>query len=767
MAKTLDQLRQSVAFLQQGNLAEAMRLSQAILRAEPGNFDAHHIMALASYHARDIDTAGRHIARALAIRSDMPDAFNTQGLIRRAQGRLAEGAEAFARAAKLNPRSREAHYNLANALQDMGRLAAALEHYDAALRVEPGMAMAWNNRGLALRRMGRAQEALSSFDEAIRLGPGFAPAHYNKADGLAALQQPEAAIAAYDRAIALQPGFAEAHCNRANALMVLGRHDEALAGYDRAIALQPGFAEAQVSRGIALSAAGRQAEAEESFRSAIALRPDYADAHYNLGKLLKEAGRLAEAVAAYDEAIRLRPEHAESHSNRGNALTELKRLDEAMASIDRAIALRPDFAEAHTNRGNALTALERYEEAAASHREALRLRPGWAEPHNNLGNVLMELNRLPEALAALDAAIALKPDHAMAYSNRGNALRELNRPAEAMASFDAALALTPDAPSVRYSKSVLVLQQHRFREGFALQRARWGAEDFEGFLPETGIPVWDGAPVGGEVLLWGEQGLGDEVFYASMLSLIDPAAQPLAVSCDRRLHPAYRRSFPGIRLLDRKTTEKTITGDFAAQAGIGDIGDLLAVDAARIAARRYPYLIVDDERRRQIAASAPFAGGGPVCGISWRSGNRKLGPSRSLRLTDLAPILKVPGLSFVNLQYGDVAQDIHAARQQLGSDVQLAEGVDVFGDVDGLLALIAACDVVLTTDNVTAHLAGALGKKSVVLVPTGRGRYWYWGGEARSLWYPSLRLVYQEAVGDWTGAIADAARQLAGLIQED
>lgn len=767
MAKTLDQLRQSVAFLQKGNLAEAIRVSQAILRLEPGNFDAHHIVALASFHARDIATAERHIARALAIRSDMPDAFNTRGLILRATGRLAEGAESFARAVKLNPRSREAHYNLANALQDLGRLPAALEHYDAALRIEPGMAMAWNNRGLLLRRMGRPQEALASFDEAIRRGPGFAPAHYNKADCLAALQRQAEAVAAYDRAIALQPGFAEAHCNRANVLMDLGRTEEALAGYDRAIALQPGFHQAQLSRGIALVAAGRAAEAEAGFCRAIALRPDYADAHYNLGKLLKEAGRCAEAVAAYDEAVRLRPDHAETHSNRGNALKELNRLDEAMAAFDRAIALKPDLAEAHTNRGNALTALERYDEAVASHREALRLRPGWAEPHNNLGNVLMELNRLPEALAAFDEAIALKPDYAMAYSNRGNVLRELHRPAEALASLDAALALTPDAAGVRYNKSVLMLQQHRFREGFALQRARWGSEDFEGLLPETAIPVWDGAPVDGEVLLWGEQGLGDEVFYASMLSLIDPARQKLAVSCDRRLHTLYQRAFPGIRLLDRKATQSSITGDFAAQAPIGDIGDLLQVDAQGIAARRYPYLFADSARRQRIMSAAPFAGGGPVCGIAWRSGNRKLGPSRSLRLTDLAPVLATAGLSFVNLQYGDVAEEIREARERLGVSVHVAEGVDVFGDIEGLAALIEACDVVLTIDNVTAHLAGALGKQSVVLVPTGRGRYWYWGGEARSLWYPSLGLVYQEKVGAWSEAIAAAARQLAGLTRED
>jgi ADP-heptose:LPS heptosyltransferase len=95
-------------------------------------------------------------------------------------------------------------------------------------------------------------------------------------------------------------------------------------------------------------------------------------------------------------------------------------------------------------------------------------------------------------------------------------------------------------------------------------------------------------------------------------------------------------------------------------------------------------------------------------------------------------------------------------------EVQQARDVDVFRDVDGLLSLIDLCDVVLTIDNVTAHLAGSIGKKSVVLVPAGKGRYWYWGGEEQSLWYPSLRLVYQENVGDWAPGIASAA----GLLQQ-
>lgn len=763
MSDTLTQLRQAVASLQAGDLGGAIGKSQAILRKEPRNFDALHIVALASYHARDLATALRNVEAALAVRSDMADAFNTHGLILRALSRPAEAADQFARAVKLNGRSREAHYNLANCRQDLGQYPAALEHYDAALRIDPAMLVAWNNRGLVLARMGRMADAAASFTEAIRRSDGFAPAFYNRADALASLRRFDDALRDYDRAIALKPDFAEAHCNRANALLELGRVQEALAGYDRAIGLLPRFHQAQLSRGIALANLGRPAEAEESFRKALALRPDYVDAHYNLGKVLKEQGRAGEAVESYDLAIALRPNHAEAYGNRGNALKDLKRPEEALSSYDKAIALKPDLAEAHSNRGTVLCDLLRLDAALAAHDQAIALRPQTAEFHSNRGNTLKEMNRLEAALVAFDAAIALRPDYAEAYSNRGNALRELGRLDEARDSFDTALGLSPCEAGMRYNKSIVALQAHDFREGFDLYRDRWKTDEFDGRVPDTGIPAWDGGVPAGRLLLWAEQGIGDEVFYASLLSLLNRQRLQVTVSADRRLHPIYARSFPGLPLLGRDETTRAIAGGFAAQAPIGDLGHFLGIDAAAVARRRYPYLVAGPERMQRLQAANPVFGSRPVCGISWRSGNRRMGSSRSIGLGDLAPVFAGLPYGIVNLQYGDVAGEIGEARERLGPAVHVLEDLDLFNDLDGLLAAIALCDVVLTIDNVTAHFAGALGKRAIVLVPTGKGRYWYWGGERQSLWYPSLDLVYQDSIDDWGSALAAASALLASM----
>jgi len=169
-------------------------------------------------------------------------------------------------------------------------------------------------------------------------------------------------------------------------------------------------------------------------------------------------------------------------------------------------------------------------------------------------------------------------------------------------------------------------------------------------------------------------------------------------------------------------------------------------------------LVPDSDRSSQLKASLPQGGRNLVCGISWRSANEKFGAEKSMRMTDLAPLFQNAGLSFVNLQYGSVDAEIAQAQDLLGTDIHQVRDLDVFHDIDGLLALIDACDLVITTSNLTAHLAGALGKRGCVMVPFAKGRLWYWHlSDTFSLWYPSLRVFYQQDPTSWSSTISDVA----------
>jgi tetratricopeptide (TPR) repeat protein len=611
----------------------------------------------------------------------------------------------------------------AAALHQQGRIGEALKLYNTVLAVDAGNLDALHLKGLALFHMGQFSEAIDQLTTVIRRNRNFPPAFNNRGLAYQAQGKRNEALQDFEKAVSLNPSFAEALCNKANVLRELGRHDAAT----------------------------------EACLSAMKLRPGVPEFHNSLGVIHKDRRDWTAALNQFDQAAKLRPSYVEAIANRANALKELGRIEEALAAYDHALQLRPGQAELHYNRANALKDLGRLAEAVAGYDRAISLNPLYAEAFCNRGNTLITLNRRAEALASYDKAIALKPDYVEAYSNRGTLLSDMNQPAEALSSYDKAIALDPGSASARFNKSFLLLQQGQFRDGFELYAARWNAAEFEGTAPQTRIPEWNGGTLDGELLLWAEQGIGDEIFFASMLSLIPPVDTRIALSADRRLHPIFQRSFPNIRLVDRQFTNTAIDGPYAAQAPIGELCRLMGADRQKIESRRYPYLVPDRNRSAALRKDNDFLTQGLVCGLSWRSGNTVVGRSRSINLLDFTPLLESPGLTFVNLQYGDVARDIREVREKRGVTIHAARDLDVYGDIDGLLALIDACDIVVTIDNLTAHLAGSIGKAAIVLLPCGKGHYWYWGQDVRSLWYPSLNLVRQESPERWDQAIAAAA----------
>jgi hypothetical protein len=148
------------------------------------------------------------------------------------------------------------------------------------------------------------------------------------------------------------------------------------------------------------------------------------------------------------------------------------------------------------------------------------------------------------------------------------------------------------------------------------------------------------------------------------------------------------------------------------------------------------------------------------CGVAWKSINQKLGINKSILLTDLNVIFQVEDCEFINLQYGDTQEEIADLEKNFGSRLITIEGIDLFKDIDGLLSIIQTCDFIVTTSNVTAHLAGALGKTTFLLVPYSAGRIWYWHEEKISSWYPSISLYSQDQNFEWSTAIKDISSRL-------
>lgn len=531
--------------------------------------------------------------------------------------------------------------------------------------------------------------------------------------------------------------------------------------FARAAAANPKDASAQINAGNALKQSGRPEAAVAAYDRALALDRRRADVHNNRGVALRELGRLDDALAAYDRALKCDGRFAEAWNNRGNVLRALGRSDDALAAYDRALTLRPRYSEAARSRAAMLAELGRTAEALAALDRLLEIAPDDADVHNNRGALLKDLGRLDDAHAAFDRAIALRPALAEAHNNRGAVLQDQNRIAEALASFDAAVRLKPDYANALWNRSFCRLLAGDFAQGWDGFEHRW--ETRSAAVQKLRLaPDWKGDRIDGSLVVLKEQGVGDEIFYASMLHDLRGYAGSITVFVDPRLVPLFRRSFDGLDI--RPATELSLSMRFDAQVYLGDLGRYFRTTEAAFRDARHPYLRADPARATALRAKIADDGN-LVCGLSWVSKSPVRGADKSLALADLVPLLSLPGMRFVDLQYGDTAAEQAALRADTGLGLIRVPEIDTFNDLDGLAALVEVCDVVITVSNTTAHLAAALGKPVLVMLPFAPGLLWYWHvGRADSPWYPSVELFRRKGADGWTDVVEGVRRALSARL---
>lgn len=443
------------------------------------------------------------------------------------------------------------------------------------------------------------------------------------------------------------------------------------------------------------------------------------------------AGQYSEALQAAESAIRLAPQNPNAHSYRGSALLQLNRTADALRAYQQVARLAPGAAVAHYNCGNALQRLGRWDEAATALRRALKLQPTYSDAHTVLGIVL-------RAQGDFDGA---------------------------MRHFEQAIAINPHAADAHYNKAISCLSAGQLRDGWEAYewRLRWNVTIRQGQSRAIDhvAPDWDGKPLQQPLLVLPEQGLGDQLFFAGMLEDLQQVAPQATVCVEPRLVPLLSRSFPRLTFKapsDIDENQARARGDFAAQIHLGSLGRFFRHDAASLQRVTSPYLQADPERSAALRARLARPGK-LVCGLSWNSRNADSGAEKSLTLQTLAPLLSLQEASFVDLQYGDTTEERLQLETRHGLNIHKLDDIDNRNDIDGLAALISACDLVVTISNTTAHLAAALGKPTVILLTASPKLLWYWHRDRNdSPWYPSAVLLRQEKAGDWTGVV-DIARQ--------
>jgi len=532
-----------------------------------------------------------------------------------------------------------------------------------------------------------------------------------------------------------------------------------------AINLNPRAASYRNNLGMVLRALGRRDDAIASFREAARLDPGYADALANIGEALPRATHEADARRALQRACVLQPAHDQGLSTLGTLERGGGKLAHAIAAQRRAYVVRPALAARLVNLGSVLVEAERYDEAERHLRRGALLDPGLPEVWNDLGYLQLVRMQVRRAEAAFRRAVEIRPRYGRAWAGRAETAFIAGDAAAAVRHSRRAVEAEPGNHQLRFRSGIHRLAAGDIEGGWADHDALWQKPDAVQRI--GGPPRWAGEPLAGRTLLIGaDQGVGDELLYSSCVPDAIRAAGHVVLECDKRLVGLFQRSFPAafVHAYDRGGTRSRPlhrydwlpadrVPDFAIEAG--GLMRWFRPSVAALDAAGGPWLAADPMRAQRMRAFLDDLGPGLKVGISWRS--MRLSELRNVHypgLAVLAPILRVPGVRFVCLQYGhDWQQELTAAAEP----VAVVPDLDTTADIDGVAALVSQLDAVICPSSTLGWVGAAVGVPVWLLYNT---PVFLDFGTERLPGFPTIRPYRKTQVEPWEPLVARAAADL-------
>ncbi len=579
---------------------------------------------------------------------------------------------------------------------------------------------------------------------------------------------------------------------------------------------------------------GKWSDAIKNYEVCIYFNPSNFAALFNLGNIFLEIGKYPEALSRFELCSELKPMDPEIYNNCGIAFEKMGQIEQCIAMFDKAVEVDQHFVKARANKawvllgsgladkalesfqslimvsdpldlkanlykgqGLAQVELNRMSDALASFSRATELEPLNPEHYANRGNVLRRLGEFDLSRDDFNHALKLKSDYALVYSNLGNLYRDINDTAQALANFSRAIEIEPSLAQAHLNKALLLLGRAQFDIGFLEYEWRFATPEYSKHVLRTMLPLWDMVDfvsamnkpdtraTNKKLLIWNEQGVGDDIYFVRFVQDIKALGIDVAVRVDPRLCSIFSRSWPGLRFIPEGqpidmnsfdahvplgSTAKYARQFFEIKRSLSS-GPKDSLDLFR------PYLALDNESN----LLNPHHKDEFVVGLSWLSTHPVSGAQRSVPLKELikaftlsntdevgandslfASIKSSVGansIRFVSLQYSDVGSEINNVLMDCNVVVEQVTGLDPQQDLESLASLIGSCDLVISIDNTTAHLSAAIGAPTWVLLPLACD--WRWQDKVVDnpiYGYQSAKTYQQIELGQWD-AVLDLVRK--------
>lgn len=638
----------------------------------------------------------------------------------------------------------------------------------AAADLDPALGAAFE-----LHRKGKLAEAIRAYRSILDQNTPNADAAF--LCGLAALQAEAFGAAAnlFLGAIRIDPSRADFHANLGIARGQDGDLAVGLAPLTRAMLLSPDQPSIAFNLGQILDRAGVTARAYTSFRASAHLQSDHVLSWIEFGAVARAVGKPAVANRALLRALELDETAPRAWFNIGLLRADQGIDGDAETGFRRAMELDPTYVEAIANLGNHLRGLMRRDEARDIFVDGVARHPVSARLWAGLSALDFDDDRISQAATGARRASILAPGLVDGVANLAQSLHRAGDAGEAVRHGARAVLLAGGDHRLQFNQATYLLGDGRLGPGWDMYEARLRRISDQTRDGQPGSRWVRGAPPGQNLLVVAEQGLGDELLFATCFVDLDGmlssgALATVTVQCDPRLVPLMKRSFPRFQVAARAKRQSidsappspgTVLGaDCHVYAGSlpglfrGDLSDFPGSPAP---------LVPDPDRVAYWRNFLRSRSEGPIFGLTWRSMSRRdRGNVYYPPLQDLGPVLSAPNIRFVTLQYDDPEPDLELIEARFGIKIIRPDGLDTMNDLDDVAALLKATDGMVSAYTAALNLAGILG------VPTYTATYgYYWPtlGTGALPWYPNVTIEMRTGADGWDAAI----QRLADGIQTD
>ena len=504
----------------------------------------------------------------------------------------------------------------------------------------------------------------------------------------------------------------------------------------------------------------RDEEAVKFHLNAIKIKPDSHEAWLNFGVTNKKIQKYELAIECFKKCLSTNPHSSESYINLGDIFFQNNKYKEAINNFNLSLKINQNNAEVITKIGVAYKNLQQLNKAIEFHKKALDIDPNNPSIYSNLGITYRGLYDLKKSIELLDKALELKPKFEPALINKAIAYADLGQYKIAEDLYNEVLKNNPKNIEASTNLGMLHLSYENFVKGWEYYETRWDQIKFQSYI-NTNKKKWDGKKIEENLLIVSEQGLGDQILYSSMINDTKKLCKKIYFTCDPKLVKLFENSFTNVEIISRDNFKENNPGEFFDyHIPLGSLGKYFRKKREDFISSPNPYLIDDNIKTKKIADKINKKDS-LLCGISWKSNNDEIGINKSIKLEKLQKIIDFKNINFVNLQYGEVKQDLENFNKKSKNKIFEFDGIDVTDDIDSLASLIKNCDFVITTSNTTAHLAGALNIPTFVMVPRGKGKFHYWSSNKKSTpWYPSVIIFRQDQDFTWKNTVDELKKYI-------